>query len=113
MGALGINQKLLSAQSALNDKGTVPDVFGTLGLTRTTHIVKWGTGVSAGAVIIEVADDSTYTGTWAPVATITYASGSPKADYAYVEGHYGSIRHRIATAVVGGTVDTFIQGADQ
>lgn len=113
MGALGINQKLLDAKSALNATGTVPDVFGTLGITRTTHVVKWGTGVSAGAVIIEVADDSSYTGTWAPVATITYTSGSPKADYAYVEGHYGSIRHRISTVLVGGTVDSFIQGADQ
>ncbi len=76
-----------------------------------THIVQWGTGVTAGVVEIEGALSASYAGTWAPIATFTYASGSPKAEYVFSPAIFPHFRHRISTAVANGTVTTKIAGA--
>jgi hypothetical protein len=107
---LAISQPLLVAQSVDETAVATPEVFKYSGCQRTTHYVSWGTGVTAGVVEIETADDPSYTGTWAPIATVTYASGAPRQSYVYVEGSYEAFRHRISTAVAGGTVSTRIMG---
>jgi hypothetical protein len=108
-----ISQKLLDAASSLNTAVATPAVFGSLGCQRTVHHVKWGTGVTAGAVTIEVAEDPSYTGTWAPVMVVTFSGTAPKQDYvADSNGPYGAIRHRVSTAVSNGTVTTTIKGED-
>src|SRR6185295_8585263 len=112
MSALGIKAKLLVAKSALNDAAITPEVFGTLGIQRTTSTIKWGTGVVSGAVTVEGADDPAYTGTWAPIAVVTFSGTAPKEDYVQADGSFGAIRHRVSTVLSGGTVDSFIQGAD-
>ncbi len=77
-----------------------------------THIIEWGTGVTAGVVEIEGCFSSaSYAGTWAPVATVTYSSGSPKAEYVYSASMFPHFRHRISTAIANGTVSTKMAGA--
>lgn len=66
------------------------------------HHISWATGVTAGTIVIEVADDAAYAGTWAPVATIAWSATSPSEDYAYTPGTPKAIRHRITIAVTGG-----------
>jgi hypothetical protein len=104
-----IGKALLVAQSV--DETAVAVDLSRLGLTEVTHYVSWSAGVVSGVVQIETADSSTYTGTWAPIATITFSGTAPKQDYAAVTGSYSAIRHRISTVVVGGTVSTRIDGS--
>lgn len=68
--------------------------------------VEWSTGVTAGVVTVETAFDALYTGTWAPLQVVTYASGAPKADIVQITGIHGALQTRISTAVSGGTVTT-------
>jgi hypothetical protein len=78
------------------------------------HHISWATGVTAGAVTIEIADSSTYAGTWATVAVVTYSSGAPAQDYVYTPGQPKAIRHRVSTTISGGSapsVTTRIFGA--
>lgn len=78
------------------------------------HHIKWATGVTAGVVKIECADDSTYAGTWAIIATITNdGSGNAYEDYVFSPDQPKALRHRISTTVSGGgapTVTTRIYG---
>ena len=76
-----------------------------------THIVEWGTGVTAGVVEIEGALSAAYAGTWASIHTFTYAAGSPKAEFVVSAALFPHIRHRISTAIANGTVTTKIAGA--
>lgn len=78
------------------------------------HHIQWATGVTAGEVTIECADSSTYAGTWAPMAVVTFSGTAPKEDYVYTPGQPKAIRHRITTTVSGGagpTVTTKLRGA--
>jgi hypothetical protein len=61
-------------------------------------------------VEIEAASAPDYSGTWANLGTITYAAGSPHAVTFVTSGPYKALRHRISTAVAGGTVTTWIDG---
>lgn len=112
MSAVGLDQILLNAQSTDETKSVAVSPL-EAGCASTDHYINWGTGVSSGVVQIEVADNPDYTGTWAPVRTVTYDSGSPKQDYVSVSGAPKAIRHRIETAVGGGTVTTRIVGVTQ
>lgn len=107
---LAISQKLLDGASTINTKATTPAAFENSGCSSSVHTIQWGTSVSAGAVDILAADSADYSGTWATLATITYASGSPKSETFAVIGPYGAFRHQVSTAVVGGTVTTRIRG---
>jgi hypothetical protein len=108
---LAIAQKLLDAKSVDETTGTTPASYKRNGCERVVHTIEWGTGVSAGVVEVEAADSPDYAGTWVPLATFTYASGSPKAETLESSGRYGAFRHRISTAIVGGTVTTKIRGS--
>ena len=107
---LAISQKLLDAQSVDETAVATPAAFEQSGSNMAVHTIEWGTGVSAGVVEIEAAPSSTYSGTWANLGTITYASGSPHAVTFVTSGPYKALRHRISTAISGGTVTTSING---
>ena len=102
-----IDQTLLTAESALNAADAV-DTH-RLAAKEWVHTVVWGAGTSAGAVSVEAAESASYAGTWANLCTVTWSAAS-KADVCNVTGAYKAIRHRISTAVVGGTVTTSIKG---
>lgn len=107
---LAISQKLLDAVATDETAAGTSDAFSRTGCRRTTHHIAWGTGVTSGVVEIETADDPAYSGTWAPIATVTFSGTAPKQDYLYVEGPYLALRHRISTVVANGTVTTRIVG---
>lgn len=65
--------------------------------------IEWGTGVSAGTVTIEGASSATYAGTWSPLLTVAYTSGSPKVDTDAIEGSYAFVRAKVAS-LSGGSV---------
>ncbi len=76
-----------------------------------THTVEWDATVTAGVVQIEGNNVSaTYSGTWAPIATVTYTSGAPKSEYVFSAAIFQFFRHRISTAVANGTVTTHMSG---
>ncbi len=60
-------------------------------------------GVTAGAIQPEASDDSTYTGTWAPIGggPVTVPSASSQVVVEFT-GIYKAIRARISTTVSGG-----------
>lgn len=71
--------------------------------------VVFGAGVTAGVVVVEGAHDQTFTGTWATLATISWAAES-RVHYAALTGCHLWIRVRISTAVAGGTADGYATG---
>src|SRR4051812_30929632 len=108
-----ISQYLLQDAFDTDAAVTTPLAFKGAGVVDSTHYIRWGDGVAAGVVEIEVAVDNTAS-TWAPVATVTFDGSvvpSPKTDYVRVQGAYGAFRHRISTIVEGGTVTTKIVGS--
>lgn len=106
---LAISQKLLSAASTDETKATTPDHFEKVPCETAVHTIEWGTGVTAGVVEIEAADDNDAT-TWVTLGTITFSGTAPKTETFVTDGPYGAFQHRISTAVSGGTVTTKIRG---
>lgn len=107
-----IAQKMLDGASVDGDVGIAD--LSRLGCEETTHVIDWGLGVQAGVVQIETATSADYTGTWAPVVTMTFdnATGdAPKQDYARVAGDYAVLRHRVDGAIEGGMVSSRIDGS--
>lgn len=104
-----IAKKLLDAKTAINTTTNATVGSSYMSQCRESAIyVDWSTSISAGAVTIESAVDENYTGTWAPLIVVTYASGSPKQDIVQITGVHWAIRTRISTAMTGGTVSTWI-----
>jgi len=95
---------LLSAQSVDETASTALTPTSVAHIRELAVYVSWGTGVTAGVVQIETADDPAYAGTWAPLATVTYASGAPKQDIVQITGVALYVRARISTAIANGTV---------
>jgi hypothetical protein len=95
--------KLLTAQSALDAAGYINEVTGSKA-EGTLIVVTFGAGTSAGVVTIEGAASENFTGTWAALATITWAAAS-RAHETFISGAFLARRVRISTAIVGGTVD--------
>lgn len=78
-------------------------VGGPMANCRETAVyVSWLTGVTAGAVTIETADNSAYAGTWAPLQVVTFSSTAPREDVVQITGIHGAIGARISTTVSGG-----------
>lgn len=100
--AARFHKLLLNGETAVDTKGNVGSHAPQS--DRITFHLKWGTGVTAGAVVIEVADSDDYTGTWSNLDTMTYSTGSPHADHYVATGPFLAIRARISTLVEGGTV---------
>lgn len=104
---VAIAQPMLVAQSVLNTASSLP--LARMSECREgTVYVGWSAGVTAGAITIESAVDDTYGGTWAPITTITYASGAPKQELVQLTGVYWGFRTRISTVLAGGTVNTWL-----
>lgn len=102
-----LDATLLSGASAL-DAAVVRDLKG-VPLIYVTHTVEWSAGVSAGVVSIEAAPSADYAGTWSVLAVVVTSAGS-SVDTVVLPGSYYAIRHRISTAVIGGTVTTKVLG---
>ena len=109
-----VDRILLNAQSVDETVAAFEPEIGSTPQQGFHHHISWATGVTSGVVEVECADDSTYSGTWAPMATVTFAGTAPKQDYVYTPGRPRAIRHRISTVVAGGatpSVTTRLVGA--
>lgn len=100
-----VDQTLLNAAS-VQDTAVPVTAPVVMACQETAIYVEWGTGVTAGAVIIESAFTATYAGTWAPLVTVTFAATAPKVDIVQITGVHGTLRTRISTTVANGTVTT-------
>lgn len=108
MAGSSYSKIIMSAQSV--DETTSDTIGGFSTFKELAFYVAWSSGVSAGVVTIESAPNATYTGTWAPLAVVTYTSGSPKCDLVQVSGTGLAFRARISTAITGGTVTVTFLG---
>lgn len=96
--------KLITALSAQDAVGAVGNEVQHA--EASSFYVAFGGGTSAGAVVIEGAHDPTYTGTWAVLATLTWAAAN-RVHNAAIAGNHIALRARISVAIVGGTVDVW------
>lgn len=72
------------------------------GLCREHSVyVEWGTGVTAGVVVLESAAYSEYTGTWATIQTFTWAAAGKQEQWRGT-GAFGALRLRTTTDIAGG-----------
>lgn len=101
-----VDKQLLNAQSGLNT-AVVSTATDQLRCRESAVYIIWGAGTSAGAVTIETADNDAYAGVWAALSTVPWTAVS-KEDVVQITGIHKSIRTRISTAIVGGTVSTWI-----
>lgn len=102
-----IARKLLSNAATINTAVAT----GNMGNARSCAVyADWSAGVSVGVVAVETAVDQNYTGTWAAVTngTLTFASTAPNQNVMIIPNVLWSVRTRISTGVVGGTVNTWI-----
>lgn len=112
-GAAAVDRTLLNAVATSTGVVFTPRQ-GAVPQQGLHHHIQWATGVTAGEVTIECADSSGYTGTWAPMAVVTFSGTAPKEDYVYTPGCPKALRHRITTTVSGGaapTVTTKLRGS--
>ncbi len=110
-----IGQKLLIEAIAEQDVGVTPRLFRQFAPLTTKHLVEWSEGVSVGEVTIEEAASEDYTGTWAPVAVVTFdgsVTPAPKVDSTNTNANGMAYRHRITLRIEGGTVTTKISGSE-
>ena len=75
-----------------------------------TIYVVWAASSAAGQVVIETAESTGYTGTWAPLATVNFSVAS-KADVVNIIAPMRFVRARIASAITSGSVTIKAQGA--
>lgn len=98
------HQRIMDAQAT---DETVSTVIGPAIASKYqyhTFHVSFGTGVSAGVVTIETANDPAYTGTWASLGDVTFAGTAPNQLVSVETGPYLALRARISTAIADGTV---------
>lgn len=98
-----LSGKLLTAQSALDTAANLDRASGSKA-EGTLIIVTFGAGTTGGAVVIEGAATDGFAGTWATLATVTWAAAS-RAHETFVAGAYLARRVRISSAILTGTVD--------
>ena len=80
---------------------------GTMSQCRETAVfIQWSLTSTAGVVKVESAHDAAYTGTWATLATVTWAAAN-KEDLVQITGTHGALRTRISTTIADGTVSTW------
>jgi hypothetical protein len=93
-----VENRLLLQSAATSGNGNAVDARGN-GREHTFYIVGTGT-ISAGAVQLETARATDYSGTWAPIGspiTVTAA-----ANVVQVTGCFLALRARISTNIAGG-----------
>lgn len=77
-------------------------------VNNTMVTVKFGAGTGAGTLLVEVADDPAYAGTWATLATIAWAVAD-SIKTGLVTGPWKAMRLRWSANVTGGTADVTVQ----
>ena len=103
-GPVGL--RVMAAQSALNTEYVIGIIDGRQMRELAVYVV-FGTGCSAGAVVVEESPVADYTGTWANLATVNWAAAS-RVHAVHVTGVHLATRIRISTAIVGGTIDVYV-----
>jgi hypothetical protein len=106
--AVFLDQPLLAAASSLNAASSI-DLRGEP--SNVTIYIKNSAGVSAGAVSIEEADSTGYTGTWSVISSVTCDTPSV-TNAVHLVGTYKALRTRISTAITGGTISTHIAASE-
>jgi hypothetical protein len=103
-----LDSQLLDAASAINAAGTIGGAD-IAQIDQCGVYVEFGAGVTGGVVKIETASEPTYTGTWAVLATINWATAAT-SHYTPLTGVYRALRVRISTTVANGTVNSWFAG---
>jgi hypothetical protein len=105
-------RQIITAGVAIN---TLSDELSNADLVACNELVYYivfGALTSAGAVQIETAHVSGYSGTWAAEGSPAAWSAATKVSTVRVQGASYVSRARISTGVVGGSVDVFVMGLD-
>lgn len=98
-----ISFQLLNNQSALNDSVHIDPIDD---LTENMYVyVIFSPGVTAGTVIVESADSSSFTGEWASLVVLPFVTAN-KQHVVQITGGLAAVRTRISVAIVGGTVSS-------
>lgn len=99
----------LVALNAVSDELSSPDL---VAVNELTLYIIFGAGTSAGAIQIESAHLSGYTGTWAAEGSPVAWSAENKVHKVSITGASFVVRARVSTLVVGGSVSVFALGLD-
>lgn len=77
-----------------------------------TFYVQFSAASAAGTVLVETSfpKDGSYSGTWATIATITWAANTSQK-YASVTGVFSALRLRVSSTVTSGTVSGWVVAA--
>lgn len=102
--------QLLSAGSALNLRSTELGEGYLVKCREVTFYIVFSAGCSAGAVQIESAHVTGYTGTWAPEGSPVAWAAASRVHKVAITGVNLIMSARISTAIVGGTVDIWAVG---
>lgn len=101
-----LDLQLLLNQTALNTRSATDRRISQC--RQAAVYIVWGAGTSAGAVQVESAHLDTFAGTWAPIGTAVAWSAANKEDIVQLSGIHGALATRISTAIVGGSVSTWV-----
>jgi hypothetical protein len=94
--------------SALNDAVTLTGAD-AMAFTEWALYVEFNHTAAAGTILLETASVSSYAGTWATLATVTF-SAIDKCHYVSVTGVNRAIRARVSSAVTSGSALVTIIG---
>ena len=75
---------------------------------NTNVVINFGAGTGAGTLVVEEAHDAAFAGTWAVLATLTWAAAS-SVKVALITGPWKALRLRFTSDVTGGTADIYVQ----
>ena len=103
-------RQIMTNQLALNTLSSEIGPEDLKSVTELAFYIVFGAGTSAGAVQIETAHQSGYTGTWAAEGSATAWSAANKVHKVSITGMSFVTRARISTLVVGGTVSVYAMG---
>lgn len=100
---------IMDAKSALNALSDELNPVDLANINELTYFIVGSAGVASGAVQVESAHLTGYTGTWAPEgAAITVVATSVKTVKVTGVGHVGRVR--VSTVLAGGTVSVWAMG---
>jgi hypothetical protein len=77
-------------------------------IDRIALDVDFKTGVTAGAIVFEVAPFAGYTGAWAQVLTVTFGGAAPNIGHADTDLTARIGRARISVPLTGGVCDVYL-----
>jgi hypothetical protein len=104
-------RKILDAKSALNAVSDELNASDLGSIDELSFYIVFGAGTSAGAVQIESAHLTGYTGTWAAEGSAVAWVAATRVHKVSIAGTSFITRARISTGIVGGTVDVWVKAA--